>query len=378
MYILDEQTKELKEISDTTFSENGLKERYDLQEWIDNNPRILAKELGAQEELLIIQKEFSEFDKTNERLDLLALDKKGNLVIIENKLDDSGKDVVWQALKYVSYCSALTQREIIEIYQNYLNKKGLPVNAEDKIIDYLENENFSLNTGNTQRIILVAKEFRPEVTSTVLWLRSNNIDIQCIKVVPYMWNQNLIIDVDKIIPVPEIEKFTIRVSLKDAEEKKNAITQNMNAELYSKYWAKLLECAKSRDFSLYDKRTGSQSCWISTGAGLANIQYNLVLLKDKIRVELYINKESSDDNKKIFNLLKEEKDIIEDRFGAELTWELLEDKKASRISISSNDSFNRDDMANWDRSIDWHIENMKKFENAIKPSLEKIKTKVSN
>ena len=35
-------------------------------------------------------------------------------------------------------------------------------------------------------------------------------------------------------------------------------------------------------------------------------------------------------------------------------------------------------MANWDRSIDWHIENMKKFENAIKPSLEKIKTKVSN
>ena len=378
MYILDEQTKELKEISETTFSENGLKERYDLQEWIDNNPRILAKELGAQEELLIIQKEFSEFDKTNERLDLLALDKKGNLVIIENKLDDSGKDVVWQALKYVSYCSALTQREIIEIYQNYLNKKGLPVNAEDKIIDYLENENFSLNTGNTQRIILVAKEFRPEVTSTVLWLRSNNIDIQCIKVVPYMWNQNLIIDVDKIIPVPEIEKFTIRVSLKDAEEKKNAITQNMNAELYSKYWAKLLECAKSRDFSLYDKRTGSQSCWISTGAGLTNIQYNLILLKDKIRVELYINKESSDDNKKIFNLLKEEKDIIEDRFGAELTWELLEDKKASRISISSNDSFNRDDMANWDRSIDWHIENMKKFENAIKPSLEKIKTKVSN
>ncbi|MEZ7767108.1 DUF4268 domain-containing protein [Haemophilus parahaemolyticus] len=378
MYILDEQTKELKEISETTFSENGLKERYDLQEWIDNNPRILAKELGTQEELLIIQKEFSEFDKTNERLDLLALDKKGNLVIIENKLDDSGKDVVWQALKYVSYCSALTQREIIEIYQNYLNKKGLSVNAEDKIIDYLENENFSLNTGNTQRIILVAKEFRPEVTSTVLWLRSNNIDIQCIKVVPYMWNQNLIIDVDKIIPVPEIEKFTIRVSLKDAEEKKNAITQNMNAELYSKYWAKLLECAKSRDFSLYDKRAGSQSYWISTGAGLANIQYNLVLLKDKIRVELYINKESSDDNKKIFNLLKEEKDIIEDRFGAELTWELLEDKKASRISISSNDSFNRDDMANWDRSIDWHIENMKKFENAIKPSLEKIKTKVSN
>lgn len=31
---------------------------------------------------------------TRECLDLLALDKDGNLVIIENKLDDSGRDVV--------------------------------------------------------------------------------------------------------------------------------------------------------------------------------------------------------------------------------------------------------------------------------------------
>ena len=44
------------------------------------------------EELLIIQKEFSGFDDTQERLDLLALDKDGRLVVIENKLDDSGRD----------------------------------------------------------------------------------------------------------------------------------------------------------------------------------------------------------------------------------------------------------------------------------------------
>ncbi|MDC2826112.1 DUF4268 domain-containing protein [Rodentibacter pneumotropicus] len=375
MYILDEGTKSLTEISETTFSENGLKERYDLQEWIDKNPSILAKGIGSDEELLIIQKEFSGFDKTNERLDLLALDKKGNLVIIENKLDDTGKDVVWQALKYVSYCSTLTKREIINIYQEYLNKKGLSDNAEDNINEHLGKEDFNINIGNSQRIILAEKEFRPEVTSTVLWLRSNNIDIQCIKIVPYKWNNALIIDVDKIIPVPEIEKFTVKLSLKDDEEKKNTITQKMNSELYSKYWAKLLECAKNRGFSLYDGRNGSQGYWISTGAGIADVQYNLVLLKNKIRVELYIDK---DDNKTIFNLLQKDKEVIEKKFGAELTWELLENKRASRISLSSNNSFNRDDMTNWDRSIDWHIENMKKFVDAIKPSLEKIKKQVSN
>jgi hypothetical protein len=39
-------------------------------------------------ELLVIQKEFAGFSDTQERLDLLALDKEGSLVVIENKLDD--------------------------------------------------------------------------------------------------------------------------------------------------------------------------------------------------------------------------------------------------------------------------------------------------
>jgi hypothetical protein len=45
------------------------KEREYLQEWIANNPSSLG------EELLIIQKEFYGFGETNERLDLLTLDK---------------------------------------------------------------------------------------------------------------------------------------------------------------------------------------------------------------------------------------------------------------------------------------------------------------
>lgn len=32
-----------------------------------------------------------------ERLDLMAIDKDGNLVIIENRLDDSGRDMVRRA-----------------------------------------------------------------------------------------------------------------------------------------------------------------------------------------------------------------------------------------------------------------------------------------
>lgn len=101
MFVIDKEKNKIDKIQSKTFHELGFKEREHLQEWIAKNPECL------DEEFLIIQKEFDGFNDTNERLDLLALDKSGAIVVIENKLDDTGKDVVWQALKYVSYCSTL-------------------------------------------------------------------------------------------------------------------------------------------------------------------------------------------------------------------------------------------------------------------------------
>ncbi|MEW8640165.1 MAG: hypothetical protein AB2544_19340 [Candidatus Thiodiazotropha endolucinida] len=99
MYRIEPEKNKITKLQQRTFSELGFKERENLQEWIAKEPNVLG------EELLIIQKEFSGFSDTQERLDLLALDKQGSLVIIENKLDDSGRDVTWQSLKYASYCS---------------------------------------------------------------------------------------------------------------------------------------------------------------------------------------------------------------------------------------------------------------------------------
>ena len=116
MYIVDKEGNKLITAEPTTFKDQKLKERQHLQEWIAKSPEVLG------EPLLIIQKEFDGFDQTHERLDLLALDKSGKLVVIENKLDDSGRDVTWQAIKYASYCSSLTQEEIFDIYASYLMK----------------------------------------------------------------------------------------------------------------------------------------------------------------------------------------------------------------------------------------------------------------
>lgn len=83
MYQINPQQNTISSLKKTTFSVLKYKERQHLQEWIVKTPDVFG------EELLIIQKEFDGFEDTRERLDLLALDKQGNVVIIENKLDDT-------------------------------------------------------------------------------------------------------------------------------------------------------------------------------------------------------------------------------------------------------------------------------------------------
>ncbi|MCW9709446.1 DUF4268 domain-containing protein [Avibacterium sp. 21-586] len=375
MYILDKTSKKLEEISKTTFSEQSLKERYDLQEWIDDNPKVLWGALG--EEILIIQKEFSGFDKTKERLDLLAIDKNGNLVLIENKLDDSGRDVTWQALKYASYCSSINKEEIVQIYQDYLDKKypNQNKNASTELCEFFEREfgDISLNLGFNQRIILIAKEFRPEVTSAVLWLRTKNIDIQCIKFVPYILDDSkIIIDVDKIIPIPETEDYMIKLSQKGIEETTISSNINKKKEIYSEYWDKLLDSCKKEKLDLFQTRTTSKDSWISVGSA---VQYKFVISNSSVRVELYISGKEKQDNKKIFDLLIQDKVDIENELGLKLSWERSDDYKASRIFITNDEIFKLDNKDSWDQAIEWQIEIMKRFEEVFKKRISVISNK---
>lgn len=147
MFLIDPVQNSIRKINSKSFKELGFTERFHLQEWIAKNPNVFG------EELLIIQKEFAGFNDTNERLDLLALDKDGNIVIIENKLDDTGRDVCWQALKYASYCSSFSRDQIISVFQQYLDKYALGNNAEEVLLEFYEKTelaDLSLNSGLKQ------------------------------------------------------------------------------------------------------------------------------------------------------------------------------------------------------------------------------------
>ena len=161
LFRVDPDSKESVKVDEVDFSHLGLQERQDIQEWIVANPEILG------DDLLIIAKEFSDFDRTSERLDLLAIDRDGKLVIIELKRDPSGVDAHWQAIKYASYLRRATHEDILRMLANF---EGVSeAEAEEKLLEHVEIGSLE-NLNDEQRVILASHRFAPEVTSAVLWV----------------------------------------------------------------------------------------------------------------------------------------------------------------------------------------------------------------
>ena len=210
MYKVDLENKKLVKVPKVSFGELNLTERYDIQEWLEDTPEILG------EDLLIIGKEL--ILSSGKRLDLLAIDKNGALVVIELKRDDSGSDADWQATKYVSYCSNFSQNEIYRYYAEYLGKDADV--AQDTIEGFITCELMELN--QKQRIILVSKEFNSEVVSAVLWLRDFEVDIMCIRLTPYLdKNNTLFLNPEIIIPLPEAKDYIQKKESKQKEQRRS-------------------------------------------------------------------------------------------------------------------------------------------------------------
>ncbi len=376
MYKIDTAQNRIAPLEAKRFGELGFTERKHLQEWLENCPQALAQ--GDGEELLIIQKEFDGFDDTRERLDLLAIDKDGNLVIIENKLDDTGRDVVWQALKYAGYCANLSKSQVVDIYQRYLNQKaqetGQPAaNAADNLIEFLEVDGLEaaqINRIKTQRLIFVAARYRKEVTNTVLWLSQFGIACQCFKVTPYQAGDELFLNVEQIIPTPESTEFMIGMVAKEAEEKNADTEQKQRHTLRLAFWERALEAFGQSNCTLYNNISPAKDHWLSAGSGVSGMPYQLIFGKNEIRVGLSLQNSQAEANSFVFDRLETQKADVEATFGHALDWLPLPNKKACRIQYAK--AVDGYDKANWPEMVHWLVEHMTKLEASLREPLKTI------
>jgi len=241
MSIYSLEDKQLLAITPTSFVIESIFERDDLQEAFKNNIDIIAPDC------MVIAEEFSDWQGSRKRIDLLAIDKQANLVVIELKRTDTGDHMELQALRYASMISTMTFEDAIEVFRKYKKQNGYPnyslEETQHEIEDFVEVNIDESGFAEDVKTILVSQDFSTELTTSVIWLNERNLDITCMKIQPYNDNGKILIDIQQIIPLPEAEDYQIKVRRK-LEEKRD-IRKDSSRD-YSKYRFNDMELGKGR------------------------------------------------------------------------------------------------------------------------------------
>jgi hypothetical protein len=225
IFLISKNLDKAQKIQAGSFVTLNIWERQHIEEWIRTNPEMLG------EDLLIVSIEFDRFSNSNDRLDVLAVDKAGNLVVIELKRDPASGYADLQALRYAAMVSSMTIDLLLPYYilyrKKYYGESLSEDEAHNQIIEFVDPDTFS-ELSNKPRIILCSEGFSQEITATVLWLRESDIDISCVKITPYKLQDNIIIVPKVVIPLEEAKQYLIDIKRKEKEQKKskNNITPN--------------------------------------------------------------------------------------------------------------------------------------------------------
>ena len=216
LFEVDSGSRLVSEIEPTTFPALGLWERQDLEAWVTSAPEL------AGGDFVVVTSEYDRFDRTSERLDVLGIvrigEGHGRLVVVELKRDGSSTTVDLQAIKYAAYVSACQFGDVVAMYAAY--HKLDDASATDALLEQLGgSEDEPPVIDDTPRIVLVASDFRPEVTTTVLWLVDNfeNMDIRCVRLQPFQVGGRILVSSELIIPLPEAEQYRLSVQRKRRE-----------------------------------------------------------------------------------------------------------------------------------------------------------------
>lgn len=82
------------------------------------------------------------------------------------------------------------------------------LDARNQIVEFVGSETF-VEFSTKPRIILCSEGFSQEITTTILWLRSWQIDISCVKITPYKMGEQIIVVPKIVLPLKTTLKAEI-------------------------------------------------------------------------------------------------------------------------------------------------------------------------
>ena len=255
-------------------------EARDFTTWLGENIDALNEAMNLKLVVTDIEKSVGTFSS-----DIVAEDENGVIVIIENQLEKTDHDHLGKMVTYLS------------------------------------------NLENAKTAIWISSFPREEHRKAIEWLNEFTPDDVCFYLVRV---EAIRINSSDSAPLFTIVAEPTEIAKEIGKEKKEYAEKN---HLRKEFWTQLLDSARGKT-KILSNLSPSIYHWIGTGAGKQGMSYNLVLTKSFASVEIYLDrgKGFTNINKKRFDQLHNNKEAIEKSFGDSLSWERLDNKRASRIS----------------------------------------------
>lgn len=145
-----------------------------LEEWLESNPDGILED----GKLLVIGRQVK--TDLGSFIDLLGIDRQGDVVVVELKRDRTPRDTVAQALEYASYVERLDGGQLESILQLYLQDESLSL-AEHHHEYFGLGSDDAVSFNKDQRIVVVGQRVTPEVRQTASFLRDKGLRVTCIE-----------------------------------------------------------------------------------------------------------------------------------------------------------------------------------------------------
>lgn len=214
MALYEWKENDLELVGKVTFETEKLQEQ-DLQRALRDAPHVL------EEELFIVAEEYSNWEESGRSIDLLALDSKGRLVVVELKRTLTGNHMDLQAVRYAAMVANMTFAQVVDAHKDYLVGRGEEEDAEKRIREHLGEPGDEI-ASSVPRILLASGAFSSELTTSVLWLNDNGLEITCVRLDLHRTGDGLYLSSSQVIPIPQASDYQVRMRDKSREQRARA------------------------------------------------------------------------------------------------------------------------------------------------------------
>ncbi|MGW5148212.1 DUF4268 domain-containing protein [Rhodococcus koreensis] len=288
----------------------------DFTPWLAENIDVLGDALGMMLTVVDTEVRIGDF-----RLDIHAKDGDDRSVVIENQLERTDHGHLGQCLVYASGLDAST-------------------------------------------VIWVAPKFREEFRSALDWLNEHTgselgffgVEVGIVRI-----GNGPSAPVFDIVSRPNDWQKTVKTAGNAAEARAATPVNAARQALFTD----ILTAANTRQPAIAVP-TPKKGNWIAFASGPFG-NWGLVISDDRLRVEAYLDTYNGDINNALFDEFAANSTAWQDQCGLELSWDRLEDRRASRIAAQK--PVDLDDPADREAARKWGVDTLVAMYNALNTPL---------